>query len=69
MPRILDYPLFNEVIHWDEVTKTKVVLEKPQILESYALLPVFGLSTLDAFKRRLYVCQSFPCCDTDFRLW
>lgn len=53
---ILDYPPFNEIIHWDGVKR--VVLEKPQILESYILTPVFGLPTLDVFKRRLYVCTS-----------
>ena len=53
--RILEYPPFNEVIHWDEATEAKVVLEQPQILESYILMPVFGFSTLDVFKRRLYV--------------
>ena len=50
---ILEYPPFNEVIHWDGTKR--VVLEQPQILESYILMPVFGLSTLDVFKRRLYV--------------
>ena len=50
---VLDYPSFNEVIRW-EGTK-QVVLEQPQILESYILMPVFGLPTLDVFKRRLYV--------------
>ena len=43
------------MIHWDEVTGAKVVLEQPQILESYILMPVFGFPTLDVFKRRLYV--------------
>ena len=33
----------------------RVVLEQPQILESYILMPVFGLPTLDVFKRKLYV--------------
>ena len=50
---ILDHPPFNEIIHWDGVKR--VVLEQPQILESYILMPVFGLPTLDAFKRKLYV--------------
>ena len=53
--RILGYPPFNEVIHWDGATEAKVVLKQPQILESYILMPVFGFSTLDIFKRRLYV--------------
>ena len=52
---MLDFPRFNEVIHWDEATETKVVLEKPQILELYILMPVFGFPTLDTFKRRLWV--------------
>ena len=43
------------MIHWDKATETKVVLEQPQILESYILMPVFGFPTLDVFKRRLYV--------------
>ena len=47
--------MFNEVIHWDEVTETKLVLENPQVLESHFLLPVFGFSTLDVFKQRLLV--------------
>ena len=50
---ILEYPRFNEVIHWDG--SKRVVLEQPQTLESYILTPVFGLHTLDAFKRKLYV--------------
>jgi len=53
--RILDFPSFDEVIHWDEVNQTTVILEKPQILESYILMPVFGFSHLDIFKRKLYV--------------
>ena len=43
------------MIHWDEVTQTVVVLERPQTLESYTLMPVFGFSRLDVFKRKLYV--------------
>ena len=58
--RILEYPPFSEVIHWDEATRTKVVLEQPQILESYILMPVFGIPTLGAFKRKLYVCAFLP---------
>ena len=50
---ILEYPPFHEVIHWDGMNR--VVLEKPQVLESYILMPVFGLPALDVFKRRLYV--------------
>ena len=50
---VLDYPPFNEVIRW-EGTK-HVVLEQPRILGSYILMPVFGLPTLDVFKRKLYV--------------
>jgi hypothetical protein len=53
MPSILECPLFNEMIHWDGMKR--VVLEQPQILELYILRPVFGLLTLDAFKRKLYV--------------
>ena len=53
MSSILEYPPFNDVIHWEGVKR--VVLEQPQILESYILMPVFGLRTLDAFKRKLYV--------------
>jgi len=54
---ILEYPPFNEVIHWDGVKR--VVLEQPQILESYILMPVFELRTLDIFKRKLYVCAPY----------
>ena len=50
---VLEYPPFNEVIHWDGVNR--VVLEQPQILESHILPPVFAVHTLDFFKRRLYV--------------
>ena len=50
---ILEYPPFDEVIHWDGVNR--VVLEQPKTLESYILMPVFGLRTLDVFKRKLYV--------------
>ena len=53
MSSILEYPPFNDVIHWEGVKR--VVLEQPQILESHILMPVFGLRTLDAFKRKLYV--------------
>ena len=52
-PSILEYPPFDEVIHWDGMKR--VVLEQPQLLESYILTPVFGLYTLDVFKRKLYV--------------
>ena len=58
--RILEYPPFNEVIHWDEATGAKVVLEHPEILESYILMPIFGFPTLDVFKRRIYVCLLPP---------
>ena len=54
---ILDYPPFNEVIRW-EGTK-RVVLEQPRILESYILMPVFDLPTLDVFKRKFYVRVSY----------
>lgn len=50
---VLEYPHFKKVIHWDGMKR--VVLEQPQILESYILMPVFGLLTLDVFKRRIYV--------------
>lgn len=50
---ILAYPPFNEVIRWEGAKR--VVLEQPDILESYILMPVFGLTTLDVFGRRLYV--------------
>ena len=50
---VLEYPPFNEVIRWDGMNR--VVLEQPQILESYILMPVFGLPTLEVFKRKLYV--------------
>ena len=53
--RVLEYPPFNEVIHWDRETESTVVLEQPEILESYILMPVFGIPTLSTFKRRLYV--------------
>lgn len=53
MSSILGYPPFNEVIRWDGTKR--VVLDQPQILESYILMPVFGLTALDVFKRRLYV--------------
>ena len=53
MSRIMEYPPFGEVIRWDGVKR--VVLEQPQILESYILMPVFGLLSLDVFKRKLYV--------------
>ena len=43
------------MIHWDEATGAKVVLEHPDILESYILMPVFGFHTMDVFKRRIYV--------------
>jgi len=57
VPSVLEYPPFNEVIHWDGVKR--VVLEQPQILESYILMPVFELPTLDIFKRKLYVCAPY----------
>jgi len=53
MSSVLEYPPFNEVIRWDGAKR--VVLEQPQILKSYILMPVFGLPTLDVFKRKLYV--------------
>ena len=52
---MLEYPPFNEVIHWDEATGAKVVLEHQDILESHILMPVFGFHTMDVFKRRIYV--------------
>lgn len=70
--RILEYPPFSEVIHWDEATGTKMVLEQPQILESYILMPVFGIPTLSAFKRKLYVRALLTnnfCPDPDLGLW
>jgi len=53
MSSVLEYPAFNEVIRWDGAKR--VVLEQPQILEFYILMPVFGPPTLDVFKRKLYV--------------
>ena len=53
MSSILECPHFNEIMFWDGTER--VVLEKPQILESYILKPVFGINTLDVFKRKLYV--------------
>ena len=57
VPSILEYPPFNEVVHWDGVKR--IVLEQPKILESYILMPVFGLPSLDVFKRKLYVRVSY----------
>ena len=54
---VLEYPPFNEIIHWDGINR--VVLEQPQILESYILMPVFGIPTFDTFKRKLYVRVSY----------
>jgi len=54
MPSILEYPPFHEVIRWDGTNR--VLLEQPQVLESYILKPVFGLPTLDIFKGKLLVC-------------